>query len=218
MSKREDLTGKKFGRLTVIEFYDHNKYRQPRWLCKCDCGNTSIVTSSDLRFGRTLSCGCLWRERIVEAKTTHGMSHSEIYAEYNNMKKRCYDEHSHNYKYYGGRGIKVCDRWLDDIHNFYDDVSELPNYKKEGYTLDRINNNGDYEPNNVRWSTNKEQSNNRRSNILYEYDGEMHTLQEIADITGISRSTLNNRLKRDGWSPERAFHTEVKKVSPPKNK
>lgn len=212
MSKiREDLTGKRFGRLTVIEFYGHNKYRQPRWMCKCDCGNTSIVTGSDLRNRKTLSCGCLWRERIMESKVTHGMSYSEVYAEYNDMKSRCYNEKAHNYKYYGGRGIKMCDRWRDDIREFYNDVSILPNFGEKGYTLDRINNDGNYEPENVRWATHKEQSNNRRprtSKNLYEYNEKMCSLREISTMTGISYSTLSNRLLK-GWEPVRAFNTEV---------
>ena len=209
--RREDLTGRRFGRLTVIDFYDHNKYGQPRWLCECDCGNTAVVTGSDIRSGSTSSCGCLWRERITQSKTTHGMSQSDIYAEYRSMKNRCYNEQAHNYKYYGGRGIKMCDRWRDDIHAFYDDVSILPNFREEGYSLDRIDNDGDYEPGNVRWATIKEQCNNRRPNIgkrIHEYNGEMYSLREISNMTGISYKTLNNRLLK-GWEPERAFNTKV---------
>ena len=218
--RREDLTGKKFGRLTVIEFYGINKHGHSIWMCKCDCGNTAIVASSDLRSGRTLSCGCLWRERIVEAKTTHGMSHSEVYAEYKDMKNRCYNEKAHNYDYYGGRGIKMCDRWRDDIREFYNDVSTLSNFGKEGYTLDRINNDGDYEPENVRWATHKEQSNNRRPRScsrVYEYNGEMRSLKEISTITGISYSTLINRIL-NGWDPETAFSTETQVKFRHKNK
>lgn len=222
MSKRrEDLTGKRFGRLTVISFYDHNKYGQPVWMCKCDCGNTSFVTGSDLRSNSTLSCGCLWRERIVEAKTTHGMSHSEVYAEYNNMKNRCYNESAHNYEYYGGRGIKMCDRWRDDIREFYNDVSVLPNFGKSGYTLDRIDNDGNYEPENVRWATHKEQSNNRRPRTcvkLYEYKGKMRSLKEISNMTGISYSTLINRLLTYGWTQEKTFNTKTQTQYRHKNK
>lgn len=212
MSKiREDLTGRRFGRLVVMRFHDYNKYGQPRWMCECDCKNISIVRGADLMHGKTISCGCLRRERIMEAKVTHGMSHSEIYAEYRNMKRRCYNEEAHNYKYYGGRGIKMCDRWRDDIREFYNDVSILPNFGEKGYTLDRIDNDGDYEPKNVRWATHKEQSNNRRSRTsknLYEYNGKTCSLREISTITGISYSTLSNRLLK-GWEPERAFNTEV---------
>lgn len=203
--RREDLTGRRFGRLTVIEFYDHNKYGQPRWLCKCDCGNTTVVVGSDIRSGSTSSCGCLWKERIMEAKVTHGMSYSNVYPEYRNMKSRCYDENAHNYKWYGGRGIKMCDRWKDDIHDFYNDVSKLPHFGEKGYTLDRIDNDGDYEPGNVRWATNSEQCNNRSSNLLYEYDGKTRTLKEISDITGIPYKTLHKRIRVLGWKPETAF-------------
>lgn len=214
MSKRrEDLTGMKFGRLTVIDFYDHNKYGQLRWLCECECGKTSIVTGSDLRNAKTLSCGCLRRERIVAAKTTHGMSQSSIYAEYRNMNNRCYDENAHNYKWYGGRGIRVCDRWRDSIRNFYDDVSALPNFGEKDYTLDRIDNNGNYEPANVRWATHSEQCNNRSSNLIYEYNGEMHTLQEISNMIGVPYKVLHKRIRIRGWDPERAFNTPVRKTS-----
>lgn len=213
--ERENLIGMKSGRLTVVEFYDRNKWGQSRWLCKCECGNTSVVSSSNIKYKKTLSCGCLCKERVSEAKRTHGMSYSSIYPEYHNMKKRCYDENTHNYKWYGGRGIKVCDRWLTDIHNFYDDVSILPHFREEGYTLDRIDNNGDYEPSNVRWATKSEQCNNRRSNLLYEYDGEVRTLKEISDITGLPYKALHKRLKIFGWEPERAFSEELRKVSNP---
>lgn len=214
MARREDLTGRKFGRLTVIEFYGCNKYGQPIWSCQCDCGTIKQITSSDLRSGSTLSCGCLWQERIREAKITHGMSQSRIYAEYRDMKSRCYNEKAHNYKYYGGRGIKMCDKWRDDIHEFYNDVSILPNFGEKGYTLDRIDNDGNYEPGNVRWATSKEQNNNRRPRVIkhmYEYNGEIRPLIEISTETGIPYSTLLNRLQR-GWEPERAFNTPSIKI------
>lgn len=207
----EDLTGKRFGRLVVAGLCGHNKYGQAIWACKCDCGNISKVRGSDLRTGRTLSCGCLWKERIVEAKTTHGMSRSEIYATYKDMKSRCYNEKAHNYEYYGGRGIQMCDKWRDDIREFYNDVSKLPNFGEKGYTLDRIDNDGDYEPENVRWASCKEQCGNKRPRTdrrKYDYNGEMHTLKEISAITGISHSTLSNRLRK-GWDPDRAFNTPL---------
>lgn len=215
MAKREDLTGRKSGRLTVIEFYDYGKNGNSRWLCKCECGNTSVVSGTYIKYKKTLSCGCLTKERVSEATKTHGMSNSPIYPEYRNMKKRCYDENAHNYKWYGGRGIKMCDRWLDDIHNFYDDVSILPHFREEGYTLDRIDNDGDYEPNNVRWATKSEQCNNRRSNLIYEYEGKDRTLKEISDITGLPYKVLHKRLKTFGWEPERAFSKTLRKVSKP---
>lgn len=212
MHKRTDnLIGNKYGRLTVMDFYDYNKYGQATWVCACDCGNTSIVRSSDLKTGRIRSCGCLWQERIREAKTTHGMSYSNVYAEYRNMKRRCYDENSHNYNYYGGRGIKMCDRWRDDINEFHNDVSVLPHFGEEGYTLDRIDNDGNYEPGNVRWATYKEQSNNRRPRSckhMYEYDGEMRSLKEISSLTGVSYRTLLSRITK-GWDPKIAINTEV---------
>lgn len=213
--ERENLIGIKSGRLTVIEFYGCDKCGHSRWLCKCECGNTSIVSGTNIKHEKILSCGCLTKERVSEAKKTHGMSYSPIYPEYRNIKKRCYDETSHNYKWYGGRGIKMCDRWLDDIHNFYNDVSVLPHFREEGYTLDRIDNDGNYEPENVRWATKSEQCRNRRSNLLYEYDGKVRTLQEISDMTGLPYKVLHKRIKTFGWEPERAFTEKMRKVSKP---
>lgn len=215
-----DLTGQKFGRLTVVRFYGQDKYKKFTWMCECDCGNTSIVSGSELINGRILSCGCLRKERIIEAKTTHGMSHSEVYAEYRNMKNRCYNEQAHNYKYYGGRGIKMCDRWRDDIREFYNDVSSLPNFREKGYTLDRINNDGNYEPGNVRWATASEQMINRRPvtrTLIYEYGGKMRTLKEISNIIGISYKTLSYRIRDLGWDPETAFNTPIQEKYRHKN-
>jgi hypothetical protein len=217
MPRGENLTGQRFGRLMVIKFYERTKSGHSRWLCECDCGNSTIVYGNSLKRGITSSCGCLGRERVIEAVRTHGMSRSGVYAEYRNMKNRCYNENAHNYKWYGGRGIKMCDRWRDSIKDFYDDVSVLPNFRENGYTLDRIDNDGNYEPGNVRWATKSEQCNNRSNNIRYEYDGETHTLKEISDITGIPYKVLHKRLKTYGWEPERAFTTEMRKVSKPNN-
>lgn len=155
MPKAEDLTGQKFGRLTVKEFYGKSRGGKRLWLCECDCGNIKTVPTYDLKSGKVVSCGCYWKERLVECNTTHNMSitHKKLYYEHYNMIKRCHDEKCKNYTNYGARGIKVCDRWREDIHNFYDDVSVLPHFEEEGYSLDRIDNDGDYEPSNVRWAT-----------------------------------------------------------------
>lgn len=125
------------------------------------------------------------------------MSHTFIHNEWLGIKQRCNNPKSNSYNRYGRRGIKMCEKWENDFIAFYDYVSKLPNYGKKGYTLDRIDNNKGYEPNNVRWATAKEQCRNRRSNVIVEYKGEKMTLTEAAEKSGISYSCLNARIRRN---------------------
>lgn len=165
-----DLTGKTFGRLTVIERAESTKHGAARWRCKCDCGNEKIVIGDELRKGNTKSCGCYAKETAKETalkyisgkNKTHGKTGTLIYKEWSGMKRRCFNAHDKSFCNYGGRGITVCDRWRDSFEAFYDDVSILPHFGEKGYSLDRIDNDGNYEPNNIRWATAKQQANNRR--------------------------------------------------------
>lgn len=156
------MIGQKFGRLTIIAELENKTAR--RMKCKCECGNEKDVFLNHLRSGRTKSCGCLNNEvrgkRFVEYSTIHGLYNHELYQTYQGMKHRCYNENNTKWVHYGGREIKVCDRWLGEngVVNFINDMGERP----KGTTLDRINNDGDYEPSNCKWSTYKEQNNNRR--------------------------------------------------------
>lgn len=156
-----DLTGQKFNKLTVIERVE-NRGEKVAWLCRCDCGNLTIATSSDLKRNNTKSCGCL---NLKPSNLRHGRCGEFIYQTYCNMRTRCNNKNNKSYKNYGGRGIKVCDEWNGNFKEFYDHVSQLPHFAEPGYTLDRINNNGNYEPGNVRWATAKEQVHNRRKPI-----------------------------------------------------
>lgn len=162
MSKLADLTGQKFGRLTVIERAE-NIGDRTRWKCQCDCGNEIIVYATNLKRGLTKSCGCYGKNFPSHLKHGHGKHGDSTYNVYTLMKSRCYNTNNKAYKNYGGRGIAVCDEWLHDFKAFYDYVSVLPHFGEAGYSLDRINNDGNYEPNNVRWATKKEQANNRRT-------------------------------------------------------
>lgn len=208
MSRFIDLTGRKFNKLTVISRAENSNKGAIRWLCVCECGNQTIVERSNLVKGVIKSCGCYNREIVSErAKknfTTHGLYKTRLYRTLNHILQRCYNPNNNQYKNYGGRGITVCNEWKNDCQAFF--IWAISNGYKEGLTIDRIDNNGNYEPNNCRWVDMKTQANNRRTNRLISYNGQTHTMKEWAIITGINYRTLQDRLKR-GWSDEKALTT-----------
>jgi hypothetical protein len=210
--QREDLTGQIFGRLTAVEF-SHDDV-SPRkgggknyclmWKCKCACGKTVTINAKKLKSGNTKSCGCL----LIEQRITHGRHKSREYRTWIGIKSRCYNPNNTGYPSYGGRGIKVCDRWLESFENFLADMGECPDFSM---SIDRIDNDGDYAPDNCEWRTIGEQANNRRDNRLLEFAGRTQTVAQWARKFGISPITIGSRL-RDGWSVKRALTTPAKVI------
>lgn len=191
MGKFIDLTGQKFGRLTVIE-RDTSRTGRAYWICKCSCGTVKSICGKELRNSKTKSCGCYNRE--VFCHKTHGQRHTKIYNVWRNMRDRCFNPKRVGYKNYGGRGITVCEEWRNDFQPFYDYVSKLEHFGEGGYTLDRINVNGNYEPGNVRWATDAQQRRNRTDNHYIKINGEQMILSDVAKLAGVTASTIYKRI------------------------
>ena len=207
------LNGQRFGRLTVLERCGTTKWGSCIWKCKCDCGNIVEVPGINLRDGRTNSCGCLRKEMMRDKHMVHGKSRHRngqkthpIYNTWMGMKARCFNPNSERYLSYGGRGITVCDEWKDDFQSFYE--WSISNGWSEGLTLDRINNNGGYSPNNCRWTNMTVQNNNKRNVRIITYNGKSQTITEWSKELGISKSLLYYRITH--WSIEEALTREVK--------
>lgn len=195
-----ELSGKRFGRLYVVSRAPNGNQIQPKsiWACVCDCGNKGEFIGSNLVNGTTKSCGCLQKERTGAAKRKHGKSKNcREYYSWVNMKTRCFNPNSEDWKDYGGRGITVCKRWLgkNGFSNFYADMGEKPRGR---YSLDRINTNGNYSPANCRWGTDEIQARNKRSNRWIEYNGLKMILQDWADYFGVNQGNLSISIKAKG--------------------
>lgn len=201
MPVAQDLTGQRFERLLVIGQVDRQGHRYIRWLCKCDCGSTHATRTYGLTSGRTLSCGCLSRERVKASFTKHGMNRTQPYGVWCSMKRRCYSPKYKHFDNYGGRGIKMCDAWKNSFQAFFDDMGERPT---PGHSIDRIDNDGDYEPGNCRWATKSEQCSNTRANHFVVVGGHKMTLTQAAAAHNKSVMTVYKRLKR-GLSIEEAL-------------
>lgn len=197
--KLYDLKGQRFGRLTVVDRDYTNRHKGVYWKCRCDCGNISSVLSCALVSGHTKSCGCIVREMSSIPKS-HGLCNTKEHAIWKAMRQRCNNSNASNYKYYGGRGIKVCKEW-DDFSNFYEWCNK--NGFKEGLTLDRIDTNGDYCPENCRWADALTQCNNKRNNHKVKYNGAYLSLMQLERLSGIGHSTIGYRLK-SGWTVRQA--------------
>ncbi len=205
----KEWLGKRFGRLTVVDFaHASPPYRGWLWVCKCDCGNTKTLLVGDVKKGRTRSCGCLHNEVCAKKASKFRYPVKEyprLYSIYNGVKKRCYARNELRYKDYGGRGIKMCDDWLNPVDGFDNFVEwSLSNEYAEDKTIDRIEVDGDYEPQNCRWISLLDQSLNKRDTRWVIYKGERLPLKVLCDSLGVSYDTVHNRLYSLGWDIERA--------------
>lgn len=207
-----DWIGGRYGRLTVRELHSRRGNKK-LFLCVCDCGNERVVQDSNLRNGHTTSCGCRHAEVRKMTHRTHGLTGTDEYTILVNIRQRCLNPANPAYPRYGGRGITLCDRWrygdgiVEGFQCFFEDVGPRPS---PAHSIDRIDNDGNYEPGNVRWATNSEQMKNRRpmprNGTRHELDGRLWTVREIAKERGIPPSRIYGRMG-DGWSFADAVNT-----------
>ena len=188
---RANLIGMTFCRLTVISEQGKSVRNDIMWLCKCTCGNETTLPTRKLKGGEVKSCGCYKGDYMRSKMTTHDHARTRTYTSWNSMKNRCTNPNHISYANYGGRGISICDRWVNSFENFLYDMGERPT----GKTLDRINTNGIYEPLNCKWSTLKEQQRNRRYVRKMEYNGEIKTLPEWCDILNLNKTKVLNKFR-----------------------
>lgn len=204
----KNRVGQVFGRLTVLRF-SHTDNRHAVWTCRCSCGRFIDVPANRLQSGNTRSCGCLSvdasKARNPRIFIKHGHARkgrlTPEYTAWMRMNQRCGNENNPKYPDYGGRGIRVCDRWRDSFAAFLADMGPRPS---ANHSIDRIDVNGDYEPKNCRWATLKQQARNKRNTRLVEHEGQAKTLAEWAEVTGINSGTIHDRIAR-GWTIEQAL-------------
>lgn len=209
LARGQNLIGNRYGRRTVMSFAGVKRSAcgvpVRLWNCKCDCGALSIRPTNALKSGDADSCGCLKLEQFVARNTTHALLAGErhpLYSTWIAMKERCLTVESPSYHNYGGRGIRVCDRW-EKFENFVADMGERPT---AAHSIERNDNDGNYTPDNCRWATKKEQASNTRRNVWIEFNGERKTMMQWSESTGLSFGTLRGRLDH-GWTPERMLTT-----------
>lgn len=197
-----DLTGEKFGRLTVVSRAENSKGGKSRWLCRCECGNECVVHSSSLKSGNTRSCGCIRREASHDRATTHGMSKTPLFTIWRAMVSRCNNPNNRSYENYGGRGIHVCDEWLDSSSFF---GWAIANGYSEGLTIERVDVNKGYEPSNCKWIPKAEQARNKTNNRMLEINGERKCLAQWCEEYGVDYFMVRQRICKLGWEPEKAL-------------
>lgn len=188
--RKINLIGKRYGRLIVLSETSRSRFRQRRFICRCDCGGKATVKLGCLRTGYTKSCGCLRREQAKLNGRKHGLSLGKEYWTWRAMKSRCQNPHNASFKHYGGRGIKVCKRWMK-FENFFEDMGNPP----ARMTIERKNNNGNYCPSNCKWATYSEQARNRSNNRIIRHKGQSRIATEWSEILGISLDTIWGRIQ-----------------------
>jgi len=199
---KHNLIGKRFGRWLVEGLSHQDSNGLPYWHCICDCGARKAVRAASLLSGRSTSCGCYHKEKV----SIHNMTGVPTFISWSSMKNRCTNQNSPDYYRYGGIGIKICDRWMNSFDNFLADMGERP----KGLTLDRIDNEGDYTPENCRWATTIEQLSNRRNTVKIDYNGKKLTLRELSEISGMKIRVIRDRINA-GWPTEKALFTKNRK-------
>lgn len=197
-SRAEDLTGRRFGRYVVVRRVTGSGSLL-RWLCRCDCGTEKEVLGCHLRSGRIVSCGC-WAADKARGRARHGLSNSATYRAWRSMLSRCFRENDTHYKHYGARGITVCNNWRHSFDAFLADMGQCP----PGLSLERDNNDGNYQPGNCRWATKVDQANNKRSNIRVRYAGECMTLKQLSQKCEVNYKALYWRVRIAKWPIEKA--------------
>lgn len=194
-----DLSGKHFGRWTVLKYVGGSK-----WECKCECGNVRYVSTHNLVAGLSVSCGCFRRDATISRSTTHGMNKTPLHSRWLGMKDRCYNPREESFANYGARGITVCDEWRDNFQAFYD--WSISNGFNQSLSLDRIDNNGPYAPWNCRWVDRATQNRNTRRNRLVTVNGRTQTIMDWAIEKGVWETLIRRRLNA-GWDAEKAVNT-----------
>lgn len=207
-NSKEDLTGQQFYRWTALRKADESKNSNQWYYCRCECGTEKIISAYKLKHGLTHSCGCYLSDSVKERMSTHAMSKTKIFSEWLHMRRRCSPNVECHDRYYD-RGIRVSAEWDASFETFYEYVSKLEHYGEPNYSLDRINNNGNYEPGNVRWATYKTQARNTENNVYITYKGEKRLLCELVEEKGYNYQTIYGRLKR-GWTGDEAIDTPIK--------
>jgi hypothetical protein len=202
-----DLTGMRFGMLVVLSRQVVPHSRTAKWLCRCDCGREKVAQSFRLRRGHTRSCGCLAKEISSAQLRTHGKSKTREFRIWTCIKNRVFNRNDPKFTRYGGRGISMCDRWASSFEAFYADMGPCPS---SSHSVDRIDNNGHYSPENCRWATPSEQARNRGNNRMISAFGQERCVTEWAEIMGIDRLLVFVRLSK-GWTPERALTAPVRR-------
>lgn len=202
VKKPVNITDQRFGRLRAVKLAFRDKHNREHWLFKCDCGQEKAIEKSSVKTGHTKSCGCLQLDNNKIVGITHNKSKTREFKIWLGIKKRCLNRKCHAYKDYGARGIMICDRWLISFEDFLADMGYAPS---QFHSIDRIDNNGNYEPSNCKWITRKEQNNNTRRNRIFSYEGKNYTLSNLCDKLGLKYQLIYDRVTKLKWKIEEAI-------------